>query len=77
MFVWGYFPVGFFPRLLVRLMHQQLPIPICWSDAAVVFSMEGDECGFMNIKQLPNFCLEVQEIIFPLRFVFTCTYIII
>jgi len=49
-FIWDYFPSGFFARLLVRIMHLQLAVPISWSDAAIVFGSDGDEVGFLTLK---------------------------
>lgn len=59
-FVWDFYPAGFFPRLLVRLMHLQLMVPISWANAAVLFSRVGDEVTFLEIKQETHkFILEV------------------
>lgn len=62
-FVWDVYPTGFFARLLVKLMHLQLVVPVSWSNAAVLCSSFGDEVGFLLMKQRHDkHCLEVRRI---------------
>lgn len=58
--MWDYYPYGFFPRLLVRLMHLQLPVPVSWANAAVILSKSGDEVALLQMKkEADKYCLEV------------------
>ena len=50
-FEWQRFPNGFFPRLLVRLMHQQLSLHASWIDAAVLCGGTGDEVAFLQLSK--------------------------
>lgn len=59
-FEWDFYPSGFFPRLLVRLMHLKLAMPLSWANAAVLHSRDGDEVAFLHLKKEgEKFCLEV------------------
>ncbi len=49
-FKWGFQPEGFFPRLLLRLVHLRLTPLTCWLDAAVFMGREGGECAFMKLS---------------------------
>lgn len=58
--MWDFYPTGFFPRLLVRIMHAQFPVPASWANAAIFFSRSGDEVGLLQIKKADSkYCLEV------------------
>lgn len=50
-FVWDFHPSGFFTRLLVRLMHLQIAVPVSWANAAVLLSRSGDEAAFLQMKR--------------------------
>ena len=61
-FSWRFFPAGFFPRLLLRLVHFRLRPLACWLDAAVIMGKYSNECAFMQLHPDPQdamFHLEV------------------
>eukprot|EP00026_Physarum_polycephalum_P000182 Phypoly_transcript_00182.p1 GENE.Phypoly_transcript_00182~~Phypoly_transcript_00182.p1 ORF type:complete len:2033 (+),score=208.26 Phypoly_transcript_00182:30-6101(+) len=61
-FSWKIFPSGFFPRLLLRLVHLRMKPLVCWLDAAVILGKDGTECAFMRLSQKledSSFFLEV------------------
>lgn len=49
-FRWNFYPAGFFPRLLLRLVHLRVKPLKSWLDAAVVVGHR-DECAFMRISK--------------------------
>lgn len=51
-FRWNFYPAGFVPRLLLRLVHLRLRPLKCWLDAAVIMSRDGSEYAFFKIEQI-------------------------
>lgn len=60
-FTWPSHPTGFFPRLLLRLVHLRMKPLACWLDAAVIMGKGGVECAFLHLfrQQDSQFVLEV------------------
>jgi hypothetical protein len=61
-FSWKFFPSGFFPRLLLRLVHLRMNTLVCWLDSAIILGTNGVECAFMQLSRKSHddpFILEV------------------
>lgn len=59
-YTWENYPAGFFPRLLLRLMHTQISLLGSWVDAAVVMSQDQQFFGFLHLfPHNDEFVLEV------------------
>lgn len=53
-FKWSFFPAGFFPQLLLRLVHLRVRFLGCWLNGAVVMSRAGTECALLKLSHSPN-----------------------
>lgn len=51
-FRWAFYPSGFVPRLLLRLVHLRLRPLKCWLDAAVIMNRDGNEFAFFQISKI-------------------------
>jgi hypothetical protein len=61
-FSWDFLPSGFFPRLLLRLVHLRMRLLACWIDAAVIMGRNDFECAFLQLlRNEDKYNLEVCE----------------
>jgi len=62
-FSWDFLPSGFFPRLLLRLVHLRMRLLAGWIDAAVVMGRNNFECAFLRLSRNEDkYYLEVCEL---------------
>lgn len=64
-FMWEFYPSGFVPRLLLRLVHLRMTLLKSWYDGAIILSQNGTECAHVQLSKI-----EAQESTYQLEVIY-------